>query len=50
MQVKHFDLRDYSTSFCDFRQQRIAEIKQRMEKAKFGEVREITAVDYVQVN
>jgi len=30
------------------RQQRIAEIKQRMEKAKFGEVREITAVDYVQ--
>merc|ERR1712098_414774 len=30
------------------RQQRIAEIKSRMEKSKFGDVREITAVDYVQ--
>jgi len=30
------------------RQQRIAEIKKKMEKAKFGCVREITAVDYVQ--
>merc|ERR1712080_799542 len=30
------------------RQQRMAEIKSRMEKSKFGDVREITAVDYVQ--
>merc|ERR1719259_1226204 len=30
------------------RQQRIAEMKARMEKSKFGYVREITAVDYVQ--
>jgi len=30
------------------RQQRIAEMKARMEKSKFGDVREITAVDYVQ--
>ncbi|XP_023323007.1 viral IAP-associated factor homolog [Eurytemora carolleeae] len=30
------------------RQQRMAEMKARMSKAKFGEVREITAVDYVQ--
>jgi len=30
------------------RQQRIAEIKAKMEKSKFGSVREITAVDYVQ--
>ena len=31
------------------RQQRIAEIKKRSEKARFGDVREISAVDYVQV-
>jgi len=30
------------------RQQRMAEMKARMEKSKFGDVREITAVDYVQ--
>jgi len=30
------------------RQQRIAEMKARMSRAKFGDVREITAVDYVQ--
>jgi len=30
------------------RQQRIAEMKARMAKAKFGDVREITAIDYVQ--
>jgi len=30
------------------RQQRIAEIKKRSEKARFGDVREISAVDYVQ--
>merc|ERR1712059_225306 len=30
------------------RQQRMAEMKARSEKAKFGDVREITAVDYVQ--
>eukprot|EP00088_Acartia_fossae_P055263 TRINITY_DN6414_c0_g1_i3.p1 TRINITY_DN6414_c0_g1~~TRINITY_DN6414_c0_g1_i3.p1 ORF type:complete len:237 (-),score=56.97 TRINITY_DN6414_c0_g1_i3:57-767(-) len=30
------------------RQQRIAEMKAKMDKAKFGSVREITAVDYVQ--
>jgi hypothetical protein len=30
------------------RQQRISEIKAKMEKSRFGEVREITAVDYVQ--
>jgi hypothetical protein len=31
-----------------FRQQRLAELKSRTEKARFGDVREITAVDYVQ--
>jgi len=31
-----------------YRQQRIAELKSRTEKARFGDVREITAVDYVQ--
>merc|ERR1712192_9938 len=30
------------------RNQRMAEIKARMEKSKYGDVREITAVDYVQ--
>merc|ERR1719398_393503 len=30
------------------RQQRVAEIKKRSEKARFGDVREISAVDYVQ--
>jgi hypothetical protein len=30
------------------RQQRMAELKARSEKARFGDVREITAVDYVQ--
>jgi len=30
------------------RQQRMAEIKARSEKARFGDVRKITAVDYVQ--
>ena len=34
-----------------FRQQRIAEMKELQQKAKFGDVREISAIDYVdQVN
>jgi hypothetical protein len=35
-------------SLCVYRQQRMAELKSRTEKARFGDVREITAVDYVQ--
>ena len=31
-----------------FRQQRLAEMKQFQQRAKFGDVREITAIDYVE--
>merc|ERR1719474_2357515 len=42
------ELEEEEKILLQMRQQRIAEMKARMSKAKFGDVREITAVDYVQ--
>ena len=49
--LRHSQLFGQEHCFHCFRRQRIAEMKELQQKAKFGDVREISAIDYVdQVN
>ena len=43
--MKRFKKKSYNS--CNFRRKRIEEIKALQSKAKYGEVIEITAIDYV---